>query len=102
MRTSVLRVISIKKLREFWTKYPKAESALRAWYTIAKAATWKHFPELKQSFPAADLVERRTVFDVSGNHFRLVARVNYKTQGVFVLYVLTHREYDANRWQERD
>jgi mRNA interferase HigB len=100
MRTLPVRIISIKKLREFWTKYSKAESALRAWYTITKAASWEHFPDLKRSFPAADLAGRRTVFDVSGNHFRLIARVNYKTHRVFVLYVLTHREYDANRWQE--
>lgn len=93
-----MRVVSIKKLREFWTEHPQSETALRAWYTIAKAAEWKHFAELKKSFPAADVVGRRTVFDISGNRFRLIARVNYKTRRVFVLYVLTHKEYDREKW----
>lgn len=80
-----MRVVSIKKLREFWTEHAQSETALRAWYTIAKAAEWKHLAELKKSFPAADVVGRRTVFDISGNRFRLIARVNYKTRRVFVL-----------------
>lgn len=96
-----MRVISTKKLREFWAKHPKAETSLRAWCTITKLAKWKHFPELRQSFPAADVVGRRTVFDIAGNRYRLIARVNYEAQRVFVLYVLTHDEYDEKKWTER-
>lgn len=77
-------MISLKKLREFWTRHPQAEPALRSWHTIVKASDWKHFPDLKQSFPSADIVGRRTVFDIMGNHFRLIARVNYQTKLVFV------------------
>jgi mRNA interferase HigB len=95
-----MRVISIKKLREFWTNHPQAETALRAWYTIVNASDWKHLPDLKQSFPSADLVGRRTVFDILGNRFRLIARVNYQTKLVFVLHVLTHVEYDQKKWMK--
>lgn len=93
-------MISIKRLRDFWTKHPRAETNLRSWYTVVKLSDWKHFPELKLSFPTADIVGRRTVFDIMGNHFRLIARVNYKTKTVFVLHVLTHKEYDGKKWIE--
>jgi len=85
-------------LREFWTNHPQAETALCAWYAIVRASDWKHFPDLKQLFPSADIVGRRTVFDTMGNRFRLIARVNYRTKLVFVLHVLTHAEYDRKKW----
>ena len=40
----------------------------------------------------------RTVFDILGNRFRLIVRVNYQAKLVFVLYVLTHVEDDHRRW----
>ena len=48
----------------------------------------------------ADLVGRRTVFNIAGNKYRLIARVNYFTQRVFVLYLLTHSEYDEGAWKQ--
>ena len=59
-----------------------------------RASDWKHFPDLKQLFPSDDIVGRRTVVDIMGNRFRLIARANYRTKLVFVLHVLTHAEYD--------
>lgn len=93
-------MISVKKLREFWTNYPQTEVPLRSWYTVVNNSDWKHFPDLKQSFPSADIVGRRTVFDILGNRFRLIARVNYQTKLVFVLSVLTHAQYDLKKWMK--
>jgi mRNA interferase HigB len=56
--------------------------------------------ELKQVYRNADLVGRRTVFNIAGNKYRLIARVNYQTQRVFVLYLLTRAEYDKGAWKE--
>jgi mRNA interferase HigB len=49
--------------------------------------------EVRQDFRSADLVGRRTVFDIPGNDYRLVARVNYKWQRVYILKIRTHAEY---------
>ena len=48
----------------------------------------------------ADLVGRRTIFNIAGNKYRLIARVNYRTQRVFVLYILTHADYDRGEWKQ--
>jgi mRNA interferase HigB len=54
---------------------------------------------MRMVYPNADLVGRRTVFNVAGNKYRLIARVNYQTQRVFVLYILTHTDYDRGDWK---
>jgi mRNA interferase HigB len=55
---------------------------------------------MKRVYPHADIVGRRTVFNIAGNKYCLVARVNYQVQVVFVLYILTHAEYDRGAWKQ--
>ena len=56
--------------------------------------------ELRLVYPNVDLVGRRTKFSISGTKYRLIARVNYRTQRVFVLHLLTPAEYDKEAWKE--
>jgi len=95
-----VRVISIKKIGEFVVLYPKAESSLIGWYTTVKHANWENMAGMKLVFPSADLVGRRTVFNIMGGSFRLIARVNYARKIVFILHILTHKEYDRGKWKE--
>jgi mRNA interferase HigB len=94
-------VISIKRIKQFIEKYPQSEASLLAWYAITKRAEWKHLADVKKDFNTADILERRTIFDISGNHFRLVARINYQTRRVFILHVVTHKEYDKGDWKKK-
>jgi mRNA interferase HigB len=54
---------------------------------------------LHQTFPSADLVERLTVFNIAGNKFRLITRVEYQRQEIYIRNVLTHAEYDKEDWK---
>lgn len=91
-------VVSLRRLREFWADHPRAEAPLRAWYTLTAAAEWATFADLRGEFPTADLVGNCTVFNVAGNHYRLIARVFFTSHKVYVLRVITHVEYDRNDW----
>jgi mRNA interferase HigB len=91
-------VVSLKRLREFWSIHPNAESPLRGWYTQTSAASWRTFGELRETFPSADLVGNCTLFNIGGNNFRLVARVFYGSYKVYVLRVMTHQQYDREDW----
>jgi mRNA interferase HigB len=51
------------------------------------------------SFPQADQVGDCVVFNV-GNSHRLIGRIRYRTQRVYVLRVLTHAEYDRQKWPD--
>lgn len=95
-----MRIISKRKLREFWERYPSAEEPLLRWYKFALAADWQSLPETRRDFPHADSVGTCTVFNIGGNKYRLIAYIVYPIRYVYVLHVLTHAEYDADAWKK--
>ena len=94
-----MRIIKRGALVQFWERHPDAKASLESWYGVVRGATWQTPVEMKQTYPNADLVGRRTIFNIVGNKYRLIARVNYQTQRVFVLHILTHAEYDRGGWK---
>jgi mRNA interferase HigB len=93
-----MRVISKTKLRDFWSRYPDSEGPLSAWYRLAEQSDWGSFAELRATFAnSADQVGDWTVFNIGGNKYRLIVKIEYDPGMVFVGWVLTHRDY--NRWQ---
>ena len=95
-----MHIISKKKLREFWERYPKAKPPLEAWYQIAKRADWEKFTDLRKTLSKADMVGRFVVFDIGGNKYRLIAAIHFNRGKIFVRHVLTHAEYDEGKWKE--
>jgi mRNA interferase HigB len=95
-----MRIIKRGALVQFWEKRPDAKASLESWYAVVRRADWKTPAEMKQVYRNADLLGRRTIFNIAGNKYRLIARVNYRTQCVFVLYLLTHAEYDKGAWKQ--
>ncbi|MCI0418116.1 MAG: type II toxin-antitoxin system HigB family toxin [Acidobacteria bacterium] len=101
MRTSLLvRVISRKAIVEFIRRHPNASPSLESWYQTVRRADWNSLADAKKIYPSADQVGRRTVFNISGNQFRLVARINYRIKAVFVLHILTHQASDKGEWKQ--
>lgn len=94
-----MHIITKRRLKEFWQIHPDAQSSLMLWYTRTKHANWQSFVDLRSTFPSADLVGRFTVFDIKGGSYRLICRVEYELQKVFIRYVLTHEEYDREKWK---
>jgi mRNA interferase HigB len=95
-----MHVISEKKLREFWIRWPKAETPLRAWHSVAEQAGWKSFADVKKVYSSADQVGKFTVFNIGGNKFRLVVVVHFNRGKIFIRHVMTHDEYDKGLWKE--
>ncbi len=98
-----MRVISKARLKQFWEirGHEGADGSLRAWYTHVNSRTvsWHSWGDVKASFAHASIVGDCVVFNIGGNKYGLVARVRYVTQKVFVLKVLTHAEYDQDKWK---
>jgi mRNA interferase HigB len=94
-----MRIIKRGALVQFWEQHPDAKASLESWYGVTRRANWRTPAEMKMVYPHADLVGRRTVFNIAGNKYRLIARVNYQAQRVFVLYILTHTDYDKGDWK---
>ena len=94
-----MRVVSVTRLKEFWLNHPRAETPLATWYQVVRHATWKTTAEMLQTWPSADLVEPLNVFNIGGNDFRLIARVECQRQAVYIRVVLTHAEYSKEDWK---
>ncbi|MFM8865401.1 MAG: type II toxin-antitoxin system HigB family toxin [Limnohabitans sp.] len=91
-----MRVIAVSTLRSFWARHPDAEQALKAWYEEASNARWTQPAEIKAQYRSASVLKnRRVVFNIKGNDYRLIVAIAYKLQIVFVKFVGTHQEYDS-------
>lgn len=95
-----MHTISYKKIREFSIKHPDAKSSLNHWYQISKCEEFKMFLDIKKLFPGADLVGNFVVFNIAGNKYRLIAFIRYKIKRLFIRCIVTHKEYDKDKWKE--
>lgn len=91
-----MRIIARKTLRDFWEQYPDSEQQLKTWYAEAKDAAWQTPADVKAKYAAASILEGgRVVFNICGNKYRLVVKVNFPYQVIYVRFVGTHKQYDA-------
>ncbi len=95
----MMKVLSKPKLREFWLQNFNAVNSLQNWYRISKKAEWKNLAEIKETFPHADLVGECIVFNIGGNKYRLITKINYRAKIIYIRFVLTHKEYDKGKWK---
>ncbi len=95
-----MHVISRKKLLEAAETHGDLSGPLDIWYRIAKKAKWKDLLDVRRVFPAADAVDRFTVFNIKGNAYRLITEVNYRTGRIFLRDVLSHAEYSKGGWKK--
>jgi mRNA interferase HigB len=94
-----MRIISEKRLREFWQQYPEAENAMREWIKTIRLADWNNFSNVRKTFNHADIYGGCVIFNVGGNKYRIIAKIAYEFKIVYIRFVLTHREYDGKKWQ---
>lgn len=96
-----MRVIAKRTLREFWELHADSEQPLKAWHREISQSQFISFNELKRNYPSASILkEKRAVFNIKGNHYRLVVRMNFEAQLCRIRFVGTHEEYnkiDANK-----
>jgi mRNA interferase HigB len=90
-----VRVIAKSALREFWKRHPDSEQPLRAWHGEAKAAAWQAPTDVKAKYRSASILRGgRVVFNVGGSKYRLVVKINYPFQVIYIRFIGTHHEYD--------
>ena len=90
-----LRVIAKKILRDFWEVHNDCEQQLKAWFQETSKALWKSPNEIKMEYPSASILnDNRIVFNIKGNNYRLIVKINYDYQMVWIRFMGTHAEYD--------
>ena len=90
-----MRVIARKTLKVFWESHRDCEQQLKSWFREALAADWDSPQAIKEDYPSASiLADNRVVFNIKGNHYRLIVKINYDYRVVYIRFVGTHSEYD--------
>lgn len=90
-----MRVIAHSTIKEYYTKHSTSQVALENWYKIAKSAQWKDLNDIKNHFNSVDFVgNKRFVFNIKGNDFRLIAKILFVQQIIYIRFIGTHAEYD--------
>lgn len=90
-----MHIVSLKTLHIFWKTHPDAEEPLRAWYAIAKRAQWRTPADIKTGYASASFVgNKRVVFNIKGNRYRLIVIAEYQKGRLFIRFVGAHAEYD--------
>jgi mRNA interferase HigB len=91
-----VQIIAKRTLREFWLRHVEAETPLKLWYARAARARWARPSDLRTQFGATvDFVAgNRAIFDIGGNKYRLVVKIDYVVGLVLIRFVGTHAAYD--------
>lgn len=90
-----MRVIAKKILKEFWEKHSDCEQQLKSWYQETTNAEWKNPKDIKLEYPSASILnDNRIVFNIKGNNYRLVVKINFDYQVIWIRFIGTHSQYD--------
>lgn len=95
-----MHIIARKRLLDFAEKHSNTATSLDTWYRIVKQSKITSFSKLREIFPSADKVDNLTVFNIGANKIRLIAAIHYNTQCLYICHVLTHTEYDKEKWKK--
>jgi mRNA interferase HigB len=91
-----MKIISVKCLREFWEVHPAAEQPLKAWADEIRQLSWQQPADVKAQYRHASILKnRRVVFNIKGNNYRLIVSVAYRFGAVYIKFIGTHEAYDA-------
>jgi mRNA interferase HigB len=90
-----VRVIAKITLRDFWERHKDCEHQLKSWHKEAEESFWKGPVDIKREYPSASfLMDNRVVFNIKGNRYRLVVKINYDYGIIWIRFIGTHSEYD--------
>jgi len=90
-----VRIIAKKTLKEFWKKHSNCEQQLKSWYDETLDANWASTKDIKENYPSASFLnDNCVIFNIKGNSYRLIVKINYKYKIVCIRFVGTHAQYD--------
>ena len=89
-----MRVIAKSTLRNFWEKHSDSQKQLKVWFYEARKANWKNHEEIKMMYPSASILRNnRIVFNIKGNRYRLIIRINFDYKIIWIRFIGTHEQY---------
>ena len=93
-------IITEARLLDYSKEHPEATGSLLRWGAITRVAAWHNLIEVRRVFPHADNVGTCIAFNIMGNNYPLITRIDYGLQAVTLKYFLTHADYDRDKWKK--
>lgn len=94
-----MRIIAKRPLMEMAAAHGDCVEQVKVWYQVASKEAWGNLVDVRAVYPHADLVGDKTVFNIKGNHYRLIVHINYQRGIIYIKHLLTHAEYDKGAWK---
>jgi mRNA interferase HigB len=95
-----VNVISKRELFEKASKYPDAIVAIQDWFDVARAAEWDSLEEIRRTYRDTDMVGALAIFNIKGNHYRLIVRMAFPYRRIYIKEFLTHAQYTKGAWKK--
>ena len=95
-----MNVISKRNLFAKVGKHPDATVAIQDWFDVATAAEWRNLEDVRQIYPATDMIGELAIFNIKGNRYRLIVRMSFQYRRVYIKEFLTHAEYTKGAWKK--
>jgi len=92
-----MRIISKKTIKDFFEipGYSDSKNALEAWHREVLKLDWNNQNEIKARYASASIIgDEKVVFNIAGNKYRLIVKINYHAKIVFIKLIGTHKQYD--------
>jgi mRNA interferase HigB len=90
-----MHIITARTINKYAEQYPEAGPALQTWVSIVKVAEWNSLIDVRKDYPSADLIgDDRFVFNIKGNHYRLVVRISFQYKNLMMKWFGPHKDYD--------
>ncbi len=89
-----MRIFSNSTLKQFYELHLDSQAALRAWRAEVSAVTWQIPADIKAHYRNVSFVADKVVFNICGNKYRLIVKINYDFGAVFIKFIGTHEQYN--------
>ena len=90
-----MRIVTFRAIKDFVEKDANSSIALYEWYHKVSRTNWNNLLELKKDFNSVDYIgNERYVFNIKGNHYRIVCIIIFASKKVYIRFIGTHAEYN--------
>jgi len=93
-------IANYEAIKKFAKKHANARPSLNSWRKVTLTAQWRSFDDVRKTFGSADIYGDCMIFNIGGNNYRLIAIIRYDLEQVEIETILTHGEYDRDKWKK--
>jgi mRNA interferase HigB len=94
-----VEILNSRLIDHFVQEHADSRTPLREWVKKTTAAQWETNADVQKTFRNVDhLGGQKFISNIGGNKYRLAAMVWIVSERVYVLKIMTHADYDREKF----